>query len=201
MTGREHTKAVATKRKKPNTADEYLALEASAAQKSEYYQGVIYAMSGASANHNRSAGGMYTLLRMALRGRGCEVFTNDMRLLVEVSALYTYPDGLVVCGGPRFMPGRDDTITNPVIIYEVLSPSSQDYDHRRKFEMYRTIATLRDYVLIHQDRAYIEYFHKQEDGRWILSEFAAVDDRLVLHSIGIELGLHDIYEGVDWLVA
>ena len=193
--------AVATKRKKPYTPDEYLALEATAAQKSEYHQGVIYAMAGASANHNRIAGGMYALLRSGLRGRNCEAFTSDMRLLVAASGLYTYPDGLVVCGGPHFAPGRDDTITNPVLICEVLSPSTQDYDRGRKFEMVRTIPTLRDYVLPHQDRAFIEYYHKHEDGRWILSELASVDATLVLHSIGLDLALRDIYAGVDWLAA
>lgn len=106
------------------TPEEYLALEEDAEYKSEYYQGEIFAMSGGSPNHNRIAGNLYIALREALEGKSCEAFFSDMRLQVKKNGLYTYPDVMVVCGGLEFVKGRTDTITNPVVIIEVLSEST-----------------------------------------------------------------------------
>lgn len=178
--------------------EEYLALEEAADCKSEYYEGEIFAMSGGSANHNRIARNLLIALEAAFENRPCETFINDMRLLVKENGLYTYPDIMVVCGQIDFVEERNDTITNPVVIMEVLSKSTQDYDRGSKFTLYRAIKTLQDYVLIDQTRVKVEYFHKLDDGRWILQEFEHLDELLQIESIGLEITLERIYQRIDW---
>ncbi|MEW5958107.1 MAG: Uma2 family endonuclease [Chloroflexota bacterium] len=186
------------KQSKYYTPEEYLALEEAADYKSEYYQGEIFAMSGGSANHNRIAGNLYLALREALEARSCEVFITDMRLLVKKKGLYTYPNVMVVCSQLEFVQGRSDTLSNPVVIVEVLSESTQAYDRGAKFELYRAIETLQDYALIDQGRAHVEYFHKLEDGRWLLTEFNELEAVLKLESLGVEIPLSRIYQRVEW---
>ncbi len=181
-----------------HTPEEYLALEEKADCKSEYYQGEIFAMSGASINHNRIANNLNAVLNVAFETKPCEAFSSDMRLLVKKNGLYTYPDVMVVCGKPQFVEGRDDTITNPVVIVEVLSKSTRDYDRGAKFELYRATGSFQDYVLIDQERPYIEYFHKLEDGRWLLSEFSDLDATLTLEAIDFTIPIRRIYHKVDW---
>ncbi len=193
--------AVALKREKFYTPEEYLALEESTEYKSEYYKGVIYAMAGGSLSHNRIVGSVYTLLHTGVRSTRCEAFNSDMRLLVKASGLYTYPDAMVVCGKPELVQGRTDTVTNPIVIVEVLSKSTKDYDRGEKFEFYRAIPTLQDYIVIHQDRVYIEYHHKQSDGAWLLTEITDLDASFTVESIQLALSVRLIYERVDWLAA
>ncbi len=186
------------KQQKYYTPEEYLALEESADYRSEYYQGEIFAMSGGSANHNRLAGNLYLALRENLEGKSCEAFITDMRLLVKKTGLYTYPDVMVVCGRLQFVKGRTDTLTNPVLIVEVLSEATQAYDRGAKFELYRGLDSLQDYVLIDQARVYVEYFHKLADGRWLLTELNSLEAVLKLESVEVELPLSRIYERVEW---
>ena len=193
--------AVALRREEFYTPEEYLALEETADSKSEYYQGVIYAMAGGSLTHNRIVGTIYALLHTGVRSTCCEAFNSDMRLLVKANGLYTYPDAMVVCGRPELAPGRTDTLTNPVVIVEVLSKATADYDRGGKFELYRALPTLRDYVMIHQDRVYIEYQHKQADGRWVLTELTQADEILTIASIQLDILVRMIYERMDWLAA
>jgi Uma2 family endonuclease len=176
--------------------EEYLALEELAEYRSEYYRGEIFAMSGGSANHNRIAGNVYIALREAFEGKPCEAFITDMRLHIKKNSLYTYPDVMVVCGKVAFAKGRNDTITNPVVIIEILSESTQAYDRGTKFELYRAIDSLQDYVLIDQARIHVEYFHKWEDGRWVLAEFNELE--MILRLEGVELPLSRIYQRVEW---
>lgn len=178
--------------------EEYLALEELAEYRSEYYRGEIFAMSGGSANHNRIAGNVYIALREAFQGKPCETFITDMRLLVKKNGLYTYPDVMIVCGRLEFATGRTDTLTNPTVIIEVLSESTQAYDRGAKFELYRALDTLQDYVLIDQSRVHVEYFHKLEDGRWVLAEFNELDGVLLLESVEVELSLSQVYQRVEW---
>lgn len=180
------------------TPEEYLALEEEAEYRSEYYQGEIFAMSGSSANHNRIAGNVYTAMISAFGGGPCEAFITDMRLLVKKNGLYTYPDVMVVCGGLEFAEGRDDTLTNPAVIVEVLSKSTEGYDRGAKFELYRALDSLQDYVLIDQHKIHVENFHKLEDGRWILQEYNRIEDMLVIESIDFEIPLQQIYQRVAW---
>jgi len=178
--------------------EEYFDLEETAEYKSEYYQGEILAMAGGSANHNRIAGNVFIALSDALRTKPCEAFIGDLRVWVKQVDLYTYPDVMVVCNGLEFAHDRTDTITNPIVIFEVLSPSTESYDRGKKFEFYRTIETLKDYVLIDQERVHVEYFRQLDDGQWLLSVFDDEADTLTLQSIGVEMLLSDIYQRVDW---
>jgi Uma2 family endonuclease len=180
------------------TPEEYLAREETAEYKSEYHDGEIVPMTGGSINHNRIAGNIYGLLYNALRFTECEAFGSDMRLWVSIYSLYTYPDITVICGAPLFYGNRNDTITNPVLIIEVLSPSTEDYDRGRKFQFYRTLPSLQAYLLIHQDLPYVEHFQKLPDGRWVLSEFQGMEAVITLESPNAELRLERIYERVAW---
>lgn len=180
------------------SSEEYLTLEEAADYKSEYYQGEIFAMSGASVNHNRIAGNVHAALNNAFDAKPCEAFMGDVRLLVKKNGLYTYPDVMVVCGQLEFAEGRTDTLTNPIVIVEVLSKSTQDYDRGAKFELYRAIETLQDYVLIDQARIHVEYFRKLEDGRWLLQEFNQLEAILRIEAVGVEIPLSRVYQRVEW---
>jgi Uma2 family endonuclease len=180
------------------TPTEYLALEEAAETKSEYFQGQIFAMSGGSINHNRIAISICTMLDVAFQGKPCEVFSSDVKVWVEANSLYTYPDAMVVCGPVEYAEGRNDTITNPIVIFEVLSKSTRDYDRGKKFELYRDLPSLQDYVLIDQDRVYIECYHKVEDGRWVLTLFNNLETTLTLAAIEMSLAVSRIYHKVDW---
>lgn len=180
------------------TLEEYLALEEEAESKSEYYQGEIFAMASGSVNHNQIMSNVNAVLNFALETKTCRVFSSDMRLLVKASGLYTYPDVMVACDPLEFTPGRTDTITNPLVLIEVLSKSTREYDRGKKFEFYQTIETFQDYLLIDQERVRLEYFHKLKDGRWILTIFNNPDVKLTIDSIGVELPITRIYHKVDW---
>lgn len=180
------------------TEDEYLALEERSEVKHEYYRGDIFAMAGGSINHNRIAGNIYRLLAEGTEGRSCEAFTGDMRLLVEAHRMYTYPDAMVVCGEPQFPPGRNDVVTNPVLIVEVLSPSTRQYDRGEKFRFYRDIPTLQELLLVEQDRIFVEHWLRTSEG-WLLTEAEDLDARINLPGLGLALPLARIYARVDWL--
>ncbi|MFN8454993.1 MAG: Uma2 family endonuclease [Anaerolineae bacterium] len=180
------------------TPAEYLALEEVAETKSEYFQGEIFAMSGGSTNHNRIALNVCAMLNLAFEDKPCEVFSSDVKVLVQDNGLYTYPDAMVVCGSIEYAEGRNDTITNPIVIFEVLSKSTRDYDRGKKFELYRDLPSLQEYVLIDQERVYLEHYHKVEDGRWVLTLFNNPDTTLTLAAIGVSLAVNRIYHKVDW---
>ena len=183
-----------------HTVEEYLALEETADYKSEYFQGEIFAMAGGSYNHNVITGNLYAALNQFVVSKPCVAFTSDMRLLVQQQELYTYPDIMVLCGQPKFVKERSDTITNPTIIIEVLSKSTQDYDRGKKFEFYRTIETFKDYLLVDQERVHLEYYHCLEDGRWALREFSTSEEALLIESINFAIPIATIYHKVDWFV-
>ena len=179
------------------TPEEYLTREAQAEYKSEYHDGEIFALAGGSANHNLITGNIYAALRQMLSQRPCRTFINDMRLNVKQSGLYTYPDVMVICGKTEFAPGRDDTVTNPIVIVEVWSDSTKAYDRGEKFAMYRQIPTLQEYVMIDQSQFYVE--HSRRDGNfWVLETLDAMDAILVLPSLQCEMPLATIYEKVEW---
>ncbi len=191
---------VAVKPPKTFTPDEYLEMERNAVQKSEYYAGEIFLMAGASPNHNRIAGNVYTEFNTGLRGHTCEAFNSDQRLYVKKNGLYTYPDVMAVCGRIEYDNRNSDAITNPALIVEVLSPSTANYDRGGKFELYRDISSFQEYVLIHQDKVHIEHHRRDEQRRWLLTEYKDVDASLLFESVGISIPLQRIYERVDWLI-
>jgi Uma2 family endonuclease len=189
--------AVMQKKRSIFSLAEYFVQEEQAEQRSEFYEGEIFAMAGGTPNHNRLTGNVYTALRSALRGKSCEPFMADVRLLIKRRQLYTYPDVMVICGSLQYAPGRNDTVTNPALIVEVLSPSTEAYDRGKKFEFYRTIDSLQEYILVDQGRMYVERHRPLGLGRWEMTAFEASDDVLALASVGIELTLANIYEGVE----
>ncbi|MBI3249262.1 MAG: Uma2 family endonuclease [Deltaproteobacteria bacterium] len=179
------------------TPDHYLALERQAKHRSEYINGSIFAMVGASRQHNLIAGNVFGELRTQLRGRPCEAYINDMRVKVSVTGLYTYPDVAALCGEPYFEDARMDTLLNPNVIVEVLSDSTEAYDRGEKFAHYRRLESLRDYVLIAQNKVRVEHYVRQGD-QWVLSEASDLASTVLLSSIGCEVGLRDIYERVEF---
>ncbi len=179
------------------TPEEYITLERKATFKSEYLSGEILAMSGASLAHTRITLDMATELNIQLRGQECEVVTNDMRVKATPTVSYFYPDIVVFCGEPEFEDETFNTLLNPVLIIEVLSPSTEVYDRSEKFEYYKQIATLKEYILVSQDKVHVEH-HRLEDVAWKSKEFHAFQDTLTLSSIGCKLSLRDIYTRVNF---
>lgn len=179
--------------------EEYLQRERNSVIKHEYYAGHIYAMAGSSEAHNLIAMNIATLLRTRLRGSDCRAYPNDMRLKVLQTGLNTYPDFTVVCGPSQFSdPNRRDTLLNPVVIFEILSPSTESYDRGVKFQHYRTIETLQEYILVAQDRYRIERFVRQAGGDWLLSDLAGPTATLPIAALDIHLPLGEIYELVSF---
>lgn len=177
---------------------EYLALEESAEQKHEYYQGKIFAMAGASKNHNRINFDLGTSINLALRNSNCEVFANDMKLWIEAKSLFTYPDLMIVCGNAKLYENRDDALVNPVVIFEILSESSKNYDRVEKFEFYRTIPTFQEYILIEQSRVHVEQMYLETRNKWILSEYNEISDSFKLAKVDLEISLQEIYRRVEF---
>ena len=183
--------------KKFISIEEYFAQEETAELRSEYYCGDVFAMAGGTPNHNRITVNLASLLNSQFRGRPCEAFSSDLRVQVARDVHYTYPDVAVVCGELILAEGRTDTITNPVVIMEVLSESTRDYDRGSKFTAYRSIETLTDYILIDQDTIHIEYFSKELDGAWRLREFFNSEEVVEITSIEATLLVKVVYERVD----
>ncbi|MDG4551781.1 MAG: Uma2 family endonuclease [Candidatus Contendobacter sp.] len=178
------------------TAADYLALERQAETKSEYLNGRIYAMSGASRNHNRITVNLTSALHSRLKRKPCEPFSGDMRIKVSPTGLYTYPDVVVVCGEPRFEDQQVDTLLNPTVIIEVLSDSTAAYDRGEKFAHYRALPSLSDYLLVAQDQPRIEHYQRQPDGRWLYSATDGLDAQVEISTIGCMLQLAEVYERV-----
>ena len=178
------------------TPEEYLALERKAAFRSEYFQGEMFAMSGAQEPHLLAVSNLVALLVPALRGR-CKVFPVDMRVLVGPTGLYTYPDISVVCGPPEFADAELDTLKNPTLLIEVLSPSTESYDRGKKFDHYRTIPSLRQYVLLATERPHADSFLRA-DGAWTFAAADGLESELPLDSVGATLRLADVYADITF---
>ena len=178
--------------------EEYLVMEREADFKSEYRNGQIVAVPGASRQHNFIAINISSGLHIQLLERACEGYTNVMRVKVSDSGLYTYPDVVVVCDEPRFDDNHFDTLLNPTVLVEVLSPSTENYDRNDKFLSYQTLESLQEYILVSQNGVHVEQYIRQ-DGKWILREFCSLDDVLQIASIECELALRAIYAKVKFL--
>lgn len=177
------------------TAEQYLEIERKAEFKSEYYQGEMFAMSGAREPHVLIVVNLAAVLAPALRGR-CRVFANDMRVLVSPTGLYTYPDIAVVCGKPEFADQEFDTLVNPALLIEVLSPSNEAYDRGKKFDHYRTIQSLRQYVLVATDRPHIDSLIRSGEA-WTFSAADGLEAEINLESVGLTVRLRDVYAEID----
>jgi Uma2 family endonuclease len=173
-------------------------MEREAGSKNEYHAGRIYALAGASESHAVIASNLVVSLGVQLRDKPCRVYAPDMRVKVTVFGLYTYPDVVVVCGQGRFEDTRRDTLLNPTVIVEVLSPSTEGYERGRKFEFYRGLESLTDYVIIAQDRPLIEHYLRLPDQTWLLSDTHDLSDVAHVETIGCDLPLSDIYAKVEF---
>ena len=193
------------------TPEEYIAFERKAIPdadtvRSEYIKGEIIAMSGASREHNLITGNIFGELRNLLKGSGCETYANEMRVSAPVTSSYFYPDVVVVCEEPRFEDDVFDILLNPIIVVEVLSPSTEAYDRGEKFSHYRHLASLQEYVLVSQDKVLVERYRRPQKHEtapvtaqdWIFTAFQALEDILPLTAIQCELPLQEIYERVTF---
>ncbi len=175
---------------------EYLELERKAEFKSEYFQGEMFAMAGASRRHGLIALNVAAEFRQQLKARPCEAYAGDMRLRVSPSGLYTYPDVVVVCGEAQFADDHKDTLLNPNLIVEVLSDSTRDYDRGEKFQHYRSLPSLREYLTVSQDTPHVEHWTRQPEDRWLLTEFSDLNKSIQLTSVDCVLPMAEIYDKV-----
>jgi Uma2 family endonuclease len=180
------------------TPEQYLEIERKAEYKSEYYGGEMFAMAGAREAHNLIVPQTSSQLIQQLRGRPCRVYSNDMRVRVSATGLYTYPDVVVVRGEPRFLDEQRDTLLNPTLVVEVLSPTTEAYDRGRKFEHYRSLESLKEYLLIASERAGAELFTRQPSGQWLLTAATRPEETIELQSVACRIALADIYEKVEF---
>jgi Uma2 family endonuclease len=181
------------------TPEQYLELERAALDvRSEYYNGRMYAMSGGTHPHAIVIGNLGSELRIALKKGPCVVTTSDMRVRVSKTGLYTYPDIVVVCDPPQYGDGRHDTLLNPTLILEVLSPSTEGHDRGFKFAQYRTLESLREYALVSQSEPRVEIFRRQPSGDWLLSESAGMESLCRFDSVGCTIAMKDAYDKVTF---
>ena len=180
------------------TPEQYLAIERAAEFRSEYFRGEMFAMTGASRKHNLIAGNVSRSINEQFDGRPCEVYQSDMRVKVNKTGLYTYPDVVAACDQPRFEDNQVDTLLNPRVVVEVLSPSTELWDRGKKFMHYRAIESLREYVLIAQDLVHVERFTVNADGQWALLDYRTLDDTLILDSISCRIKLSEIYARISF---
>ncbi len=176
--------------------EEYLEAERRAEYKSEYFAGEILAMTGASREHNLIVGNLLGSLHPQLRGRPCELYPSDMRVKITRTGAYAYPDLVVVCGEPEFEDEQVDTLLNPTVLVEVLSPSTERHDRGRKWEHYRRLPSLAEFLLVAQEQPRIEHYLRQESGLWLFHDASGEDAVLELSSIGCTLALRDVYDKV-----
>jgi Uma2 family endonuclease len=180
------------------TPEEYLELERAAEFRHEYFNGHMYAMAGGSPRHAFIIGNLVGELHAALKRGPCVVATSDLRVCVDAGGLYTYPDIAVICGEPKFVDRRSDTVLNPVLLIEVLSPSTALLDREFKFAQYRTLESLQEYALVSQNEARVEIFRRQEGGQWLLSEFAGLEAAARFDSVDASVPLQEIYDKISF---
>jgi Uma2 family endonuclease len=180
------------------TEAEYLAIEEKAEFKSEFYRGEMFATSGASLPHSRIKDNLARHLNNQWDGGPCFAVTSDLKVKVNRTGLYTYPDVVVVCGEPEYLTGRTDVILNPSVVIEVLSPSTEKYDRGVKFRQYQRVPSLKEIVLVSRDEAVCERFVRQPDGTWNLTTIEGVDGELVFATVSARVRLADIYAGVTF---
>ena len=180
-----------------STVEEYLAFERDSESKHEYVSGVIVAMAGASRAHNLITGNVAGELRNQLKGQPCETYSNDMRVRTNPTE-YTYPDVVVVCGEPEFEDDEFDTLLNPTVIIEVLSKSTARRDRVQKLADYRGMSSLKEYILIAQDKLHIEHYVRRPDNEWSLTDMNQPEGKVIITSINCELRVSDVYDRVKF---
>lgn len=181
------------------TAAEYLAMERQAEQKHQFVDGQVFAMTGASRNHNRINIHLARWVVSALDGTPCEAFANDMRVLISEEGNYLYPDLVITCEKPKFQDDAFDTLLNPQVVMEILSESTEKYDRGRKFASYRALESLHTYVMISQNEPRVEMFRRQPDGAWLMSVMDGMDAEWHLPQPEVRIKLSDLYARVEFV--
>ncbi|MCA1566837.1 MAG: Uma2 family endonuclease [Acidobacteria bacterium] len=176
--------------------EEYLAIERQAEYKSEYVDGVMYAMAGDSERHNLIAGNLIAEFNVQLRKTDCRVYPSDLKVRVPNSRRFFYPDVSIVCGETQFADDERDVVLNPVVVVEVLSESTAAFDRGKKFQSYQLIESLREYLLVSQDEPVVEHFLRQDDGHWLYTKAGGPDEVLSLPTVKCQLALRDAYDKV-----
>jgi len=179
----------------PLTEEEYLRIEREADGKSEFHDGQMFAMSGGSPKHALLISNINALLHGQMPP-GCRTFSSDLRIKVISAGLYTYPDCSVICGELQYFGEQKDVVLNPLLIVEVLSPSTEGYDRGKKFELYRTIKSFQEYLIIHQDQQHVEHYSKQDDGSWVLREHIGADGVVSIKRLNAHIALSELYASV-----
>jgi len=180
------------------TEEEYLALEEKAEVRHEYLAGQIFAMAGGSPAHARCAGNLIRALGNRAEGGSCGVYTSDLRIRVDATRLNTYPDVSVVCGELRLTDRKPQACTNPSVLVEVLSESTQEYDRGEKWRHYQTIESLTDYLLVWQDRPRVEHYSRQSETTWNYRLFEGLDVAVPVDALGADISLAEIFRGIDF---
>lgn len=185
------------------TISEYLARERDALEKHEYRDGEVVAMSGGSVRHSLISANVVGELGNRLKGKPCRAFDSNLRVHIQRSVLYTYPDASVICGTPQVDPDDPlkETVINPSVIVEIISPSTEAYDRGEKFNWYRRLGSLKQYILVSQSIPQVELFMRSDDGTWLYTIFAEMEATAQVQSLGITLPLSEIYAGVDFSAA
>jgi phenylacetic acid degradation protein len=182
--------------KRAFTIEDYQELEGASNLRHEYYKGTIFAMAGASSDHNRIIFNLSLLLGIMLRGSTCEVFPGDQRVHVEANSLFTYPDLTIVCGAPVFYMDDNMNLTNPAVIIEVLSPSTNKYDRGDKFKLYQSLPSLREYILVDSRSVLVEQFYKDRSAEWVSRKYDQLTDNVTVETVGAGLLLAEIFRNV-----
>jgi len=181
------------------TVQEYLELEKYAVTRSEYLDGIIVAMAGASEEHDRTSVDILTSLNVQLRGAKCETFSSNMRVRVQASNRYFYPDVTVACGGSKFETiAGVRTLQNPTLIVEVLSDSTEKTDRGDKLLSYQSVPSVQTYVIVAQDRPLVQVYERQSDNSWNYNLHEGLDAMILLPAIGCKLSLAEIYARVEF---
>lgn len=176
--------------------EEYLKMENTGVIKHEYYQGEIFAMSGAKVPHNIIAGNLFVALANKLKGKKCKPFNSDQRIHILSNTLFTYPDISIICGEVITLNNDDYNVLNPTVIIEVLSTSTENYDRGKKFKLYRDIDTLKEYILVDSKNIHLEVFRLNEKENWELEEYKTLGDNVIIKALDETIALTEIYEGV-----
>lgn len=176
------------------TPDEYLAMERATEERNEYYDGLVLAMSGASLEHNIIDRNLITSLHSWLKGKECQVLPSHMRVSTPGRENYLYPDASIVCGKPELEDEKFDTLTNPSVIFEILSPSTRGADKRRKFFFYMQIPSLREYIMIDSVKRHIIISRRQADNSWKFEELTEQNQQLHIETINCRLPLTELYD-------
>ena len=183
--------------KEKTSIEAYLEMENAADEKSEYYKGEIFAMSGAKVPHNTISGNFFGTLFNKLKGKKCKPFNSDQRIHIPSNTLFTYPDISIVCGEIVTLNDDDFNVLNPTVIIEVLSRSTRNYDRGEKFKLYRDIATLKEYMLVDSESIHAEVFRLNANGHWELEEYNLLSDVVIIKAIDETIILSEIYDGVQ----